>query len=166
MIRVSVDDHGTYDDLIVRIDGSPARLFVVDTGWLGSFWGTDDKAAHQWSEQQRIEEKRQDVTRLIRFWQELLTNGQPTVYLPIDLADQGGSALQIVHRRKAVHVRYAHTVDLTDGTPQACFLRDRDSINWRVDPEYTWDLALESIMTGLDWSLAQLQLPIVPLHYE
>jgi len=166
MIRVSVDNYGTHSELIVRIDGSPVRLFAAETGWLFSFWGIDDMSAYRWSEQQLIEEKRQDVDRLIRFWQELLTSGLPIVYLPIDLADQGGSALQIVHCRKAVRVRPAYTVDITDGISQAYFLRNHDSINWRVDPEYTWDLALKSIMTGLDWSLAQLQLPVVPLRYE
>lgn len=100
MIRVSVDDYGRHSDLIVRVDGSPERLFEAETGWLGSFWGTDDMAAYRWSEQQLIEEKRQNVARLIRFWQELLTCGQPIVYLLLDLADQSGSALQIVQRRK------------------------------------------------------------------
>lgn len=166
MIRVSVDDYGRDSDLIVRVDGSPVRLFEAETGWLYSFWGTEDAAAYRWSEQKLIEEKRHDVSRLIRFWQELLTSGQHTVYLPIDLADQGGSALQIVHRRKAVRVKPVSTVDLIDGTSQAYFLRNQASISWRVDPDYTWDLALTSIMTGLDWSLAQLQLPIVPLRYE
>lgn len=166
MIRVSVDDYGTYSDLIVRIDGIPTRLFEANTGWLYSFWGTDDVAAYRWSEQQQIDEKRQGVARLIRFWQELLTSGQPTVYLLLDLADQSGSALQIVHRRKAVRVRPASTVDLIDGTSQAYFLRNQASIDWRIDTDETWDLALTSIMTGLNWSLAQLQLPIVPLRYE
>lgn len=166
MIRVSVDDYSTYSDLIVRIDGSPARLFEADTRWLYSFWGTDDETAYRWSEQQQIDEKRQDVARLIRFWQELLTSGQPTVYLLLDLADQSGSALQIVQRRKAVRVRRAWTVDLTDGTPQDYFLRNQDSVDWRIDTDETWDLALKSIMTGLEWSLAQLQLPVVPLRYE
>lgn len=87
MIRVLVDDHGTRSDIIVGVDGSPERLFETDTGWLYSFCRADDMVVYQWSEQQRIEEKQQDIGRLIQFRQELLTNGQPTVYSPIDLAD-------------------------------------------------------------------------------
>ncbi len=167
MLRVLLDDHGSGSkDLFVKIDGRPTYVWVVDTSWLDFFFNTDDGPLL--SDNELALSKKTDVALLIQFWQKILFSDQAIDYLPYYLHDQGGQALQITKRKKLYHITPVGTADLTEGTTKSQFTQIQKDIAWRqqINPDLEWELAPVSIQTGLNWSLAQLKQPVVPLHYK
>ncbi len=172
MLRVILDEQGSYtNDLFVKIDGRPSRVFIGDTTWLGSFFDPTyfpaTGTSPVWSEDEIIAGKKSNVALLIRLWQEMLLSDQPVCYLPFDLADQCAAALQITKRKKLCHVTPVSTVDIIDGTSKTYYLQVQRNIIWRPSDNQVleWELAPSSILTGLDWSLANLERPVIPLKY-
>lgn len=165
MLRVFLDEHGSgSNDLFVKIDGSPTWVWVVDTSWLGFFSGTEDNPVL--TEDKLMVAKKADVASLIQFWQKMLLSDQTICYLPYCLWDQGGGAFQVTKRKKLYHITPVWNPDTTEGMTQSQFLRYQESTPWqRSGEELEWELAPSSILTGLTWSLAQLEQPIVPLRY-
>lgn len=167
MIRILLDEHGAYTkDLFVKIDGTPSCVFIADTTWLSEFFNTNEVDASEWSDEQQIAERKADVALLIQFWQKLLLSDQHTCYLPFDLADQSSSALRITKGKKLYQINAVWTTDIVDGTSEAYFLKHHGDIIWQVRPAEEWALAPASIFTGLEWSLARLELPSIPLRYD
>ncbi|QKZ13983.1 hypothetical protein [Spirosoma sp. KUDC1026] len=169
MIRILYDEHGGYhQDLFVKIEERPSRVLIADSTWLGSFFYPldEDESTLLLDEEQRLIEERKDISRLINLWISLLTSEQATCYLPVDLGDQSSSALQITKAKKLYQVREVYTEDIVDGTPEAYFLANQSAVNWKTSDNYEWKISQKAILTGLNWSLARLELPIVPLIYD
>ncbi|GAB2527428.1 hypothetical protein [Spirosoma aerophilum] len=173
MLRVILDEQGSYtNDLFIKIDGSPSRAWVADTTWLGAFFDPADFSASDtspvWSEEEIIAGKKADVALLIRLWQEMLLSDQPVCYLPFDLADQCAAALQITKRKKLYHITPVSTVEIVDGTSKTYYLQVQQNIIWRStdNQALAWELASSSILTGLEWSLANLERPVISLKYD
>ncbi|MGA0559249.1 hypothetical protein ACO2Q8_21500 [Larkinella sp. VNQ87] len=157
MLRILLDEHGgCTNDLFIKIDGTISHVFIADTTWLGDFFKIEDENT----------EKKTEVALLIHLWKNMLLSDQPTCYLPFDLADQGGSALRITKGKKLYQINPVWTNDLTDGTSETYFLKHQIDVVWKVHSEREWQLAPASILTGLNWSLARLDLPSIPLKYE
>jgi hypothetical protein len=169
MVRVFLDEHGAYTkDLFVKIDGTPSHVFIADTTWLSDFFQTHEvnSDASLWREEQLITARKANVALLIQFWQRMLLSDQPTCYLPFDLADQSSAALRITKGKKLYQIKTVWTTDIVDGTPENYFLESQENIAWHLQPAQEWMLAPSSILTGLNWSLARLELPSIPLRYE
>jgi hypothetical protein len=140
---------------------------IADSNWLGDFFDPLDESVNLLDEEQLLTENRKNVSRLIKLWISLLTSEQTTCYLPVDLGDQSSSALQIIKAKKLNQVSRVYTEDIIDGTSEAYFLANQSVINWKPSGNtYQWKISQKSILTGLSWSLARLELPIVPLIYD
>lgn len=175
MLRVLFDEHGSGSkDLFIKIDGTPAHVWIADSTWLGAFFNTDEDAPWSyddiWSDEDIMTAKKTDVSLLIRLWQKMLHSDQPICYLPICLSDQYGEALKIIKNKKLYHISSVWSTDTIDSTTEAYYLQKQYTTLWRPSVEmqhgFEWDLAPSSILTGLNWSLAQLEQPIVPLKYQ
>ncbi|AKD57103.1 hypothetical protein [Spirosoma radiotolerans] len=168
MLRVLFDDHGSgTKDLFIKIDGSPTHVWIADSTWLGAFFNTDE--GNSWTDDDLITAKKTDISLLIRLWQKMLLSDQPLCYLPVCLADQSGGALKIAKNKRLYHISIVGSTDMIDGVTEAYYLQKQYATTWqssvRTQREFEWDLALSSILTGLNWSLAQLEQPIIPLQY-
>lgn len=66
MLRLLLDDHGSgSQDLFVKIDGTPSRVWVTDTSGLDDFFNLTNEPI--FSEKELIRAKRTDVATLIHF---------------------------------------------------------------------------------------------------
>ncbi|XWW44943.1 hypothetical protein JYG30_19725 [Fibrella sp. USSR17] len=169
MIRVLFDEHGGYtNDLFIIIDASPSKVFVSDTTWLGDFFGPHDPNSDAWllDEEQLLLIQKQNVASLIRLWIDSLLSDQQVCYLPINLSDQSSLAFQITKAKKLIYISEASTTDIVDGTSETYFSKNQPITNWKVIQNRQWAIAPKSILTGLKWSLARLELPTIPLQYE
>lgn len=173
MLRIILDEQGSCtNDLFVKIDGCPSRVFVGDTTWLGTFFDptyfSSSDTITIWSEEEIIAGKKADVVLLIHLWQEMLLSDQPVCYLPFDLSDQCAAALQITKRKKLYHITSVSTVDITDGASKTYYLQLQQNIIWRStdNQDLAWEIAPSSILTGLEWSLANLERPFITLKYD
>lgn len=167
MVRVFLDEHGAYsNDLFVKIDGHPSHVFIANTTWLYDFFHSDDVDTSSWDDEEQIVARKNDVALLIYFWQKMLLSDQQTCYLPFDLGDQSTAALRITKGKKLHRIHTVWTYDIVDGTTNTYFLKHQDEIVWMDQPMQTWTLAPASILIGLNWSLARLKLPSIPLKYE
>ncbi len=169
MIRVLFDEHGGYtNDLFIIIDASPSRVFVCDTTWLDDFFGAQDPNSDAWllDEEQLLLIQKQNVASLIRLWIDSLLSDKQVCYLPVNLSDQSSLAFQITKAKKLIYISEASTTDIVDGTSETYFSKNQPTINWKVTHNRQWAIAPKSILTGLNWSLARLELPTIPLQYE
>jgi len=175
MLRVLFDEHGSGSkDLFIKIDGTPAHVWIADSTWLGAFFNTDEDAPWSyddiWSDEDIMTAKKTDVSLLIRLWQKMLLSDQPLCYLPVCLADQSGGALKIAKNKRLYHMSIVGSTDITDGMTEAYYLQKQYTTTWqssvRMQREFEWNLAPSSILTGLNWSLARLEQPIIPLQYQ
>lgn len=168
MIRILLDGHGSSsNNLFIKIDGRPSRVWVAGTLWLDSFFDNFGNYAGTMSDEELSLADKADVASLIRLWQRMLLSDKPVCYLPFDLSDQCGEVLQITKRKKLYHVTRVWSPDIIDGMSSASFLQRQDDIIWHrgIDQGLEWELAPSSIQIGLNWSLAQLEQPVVPLRY-
>jgi len=168
MIRILYDEHGGYhEDLFVKIEEWPPRVLIADSNWLGDFFDPLDESVLPIDDEQRLIENRKDISRLIQLWISLLTSDQATCFLPVDLGDQSSSALQIIKAKKLNQVSRVYTEDIIYGTSEAYFLANQSVINWKPSSDTChWKISQKAILTGLNWSLVRLELPIVPLIYD
>lgn len=169
MIRILLDEYGCVStNLFVIIDGSPGRVWLAGTSWLEPFFDNFDNYVGTMSDEELSLANKADVASLIRLWQKMLLSDKPICYLPLDLSDQCGEALQITKRKKLYHVTRVWSPDITKGMSSPRFLQRQDAITWQqgIDQGIEWELAPSSIQIGLNWSLAQLEQPIVPLRYD
>jgi hypothetical protein len=139
---------------------------IADSTWLGSFFDPYDESVLLLDGEQRLIEDKKDISRLINLWISLLTSEQSTCFLPVDLGDQSSSALQITKAKKLYQVREVYTEDIVDGTSEAYFLANQSVVTWKTSDTWQWKISPKAILTGLNWSLARLELPIVPLIYD
>lgn len=97
MLRVILDEHGSGSkDLLVKIDASPSHAWIVDSGYLGFFFNTDDENEPILDDDDELSiAKKADVAPLIRLWQEMLLSDRPVCYLPYDLSDQYVGVLRV-----------------------------------------------------------------------
>lgn len=169
MIRILFDEHGAYtNDLFVRIDATPTKVLVADTTWLSDFFGTYDPDPNAWllDEEQILLMQKKNVALLINLWINSLLSDEQVCYLPVNLSDQSSEALQITKAKKLFYISRASTIDIVDGLTERYFSENQANITWHVNNSRRWAIAPKSILTGLNWSLTRLQLPIVPLQYE
>lgn len=168
MLRIFLDEHGSgSNDLFVKIDGRPTHVWVVDTSWLSFFFAADDNDKPL-NDEELIVEKKAAVSSLIQLWQKMLLSDQTICYLPYYFHDQGGAAFKTIKRKKLHQVIPVWTPDLTETATQSYFFQKQQMISWhhQTNPELKWELAPTSILTGLNWSLAQVEQPVIPLRYK
>lgn len=169
MIRILLDEHGAYTkDLFVKIDAMVSKVLIADTGWLYDFFETygDNPGTWPLNEEQVLTAQKKNVALLIHMWINSLLSDEPVCYLPVDLSDQSSLALRVTKAENLFSICEASTTDSIDGTTETYFSKNQHSFTWNVDRDEQWAIAPESILTGLNWSLARLQLPSIPLKYD
>ncbi len=167
MLRVILDEHGSSaKDLFVKIDTSPCHVWVVDTSWLGWLFDTDDGSVA--SDEEMLRGKKADVASLIQLWQEMLLSDRSVCYLPYDLSDQYVGVLKVAKGKKLHRVSRLWSLDICGNLTLPYFLQVQESVSWQkgIEQGLEWLIAPSSILTGLRWSLAQLEQPTVPLRYD
>lgn len=154
------------NNLFVILDKSPSHVWVAGTSWLDPFFNDDGVCTG--SDEESAVADGADVASLIRLWQTMLLSEQPICYLPYDLSDQCGGVLQISKRKKLCHLTGVWSSAISEGMSSTYFRQIQYDIAWQqgIDQGFEWVVALSSIQTGLVWSLAQLEQPIVPLRYD
>ncbi|MFD2570890.1 hypothetical protein ACFSUS_09620 [Spirosoma soli] len=159
------DDQGSgLNDLFVIIDGAISHTYVVDSSGLGDFFDTANEPLL--TEEALIKSKKADVAYLILLWEEMLLNAQPICYLPFDLSDQYVGALKIVKGRKLHTITQVCSPVITSGVQKDYFLQVQKEIDWQKSADFKWSISPSAMLTGLRWSLAKLEQPVIPLRYE
>jgi hypothetical protein len=165
MLRLFLDDHGSgAHDLFVKIDGRPSWVWVTDTSWLYDFFSRSNQPLS--NDEEPVRANRTAIASLIHLWQDLLLADESTCYLPYDLSDQYVGAFRVTKGKKLYSIVPVWSPDLTGGLTSNFFLQVQTSTIWKKGTEPEWHLAPASILTGLTWSLRQLEQPVTPLHYQ
>lgn len=149
MMRILFDElGGSHNDIILKIDTSPNFMQVADTYYLYEF--LDIKA----------DEKIDVIIGFINYFKnEILSLNDETRFIAFDLSDQYVGGIFVSESKKGlVKVEYGFSKKIAGyGTNLNVIANQVDEHRESFEIENQWEISINSIIEGLDWSKRRVE---------
>ncbi|TNE78462.1 MAG: hypothetical protein EP332_14225 [Bacteroidetes bacterium] len=148
MLRILFDELGdAHSDIFLKIDAMPTFLQVADTYYLGDFLGSDS------------ETKKEDVLNYLTYFKtKILELTEQESFIAFDLSDEYIGGLFMRKSKKGIiKTQYGISEKLQGwrvGQGNIDELVNQVRPDFSIDSE--WLLSADSVLYGLDWSLAKI----------
>ena len=157
-MRLIVDKEGSgQQDLFLKIDNSPAQVFITDSYYLADFL---EVSAEEIQMQAPQPATCLLARHLLHHWEKQITSweSQTSLFLPYDIQDEYIGGFLLTEEKKGIQVHYAYTQDLhgyacTAAEIVQAFAQKKIKLE---TAEPIWLLSQEQVLAGIQWSIGEL----------